>query len=123
MDGGLVTDYAIYDKPSQAHPPGCFFAVNDEVRCDHNQLKFVCKFLRAETVGLGIRYNDLTFSGANSATGFKLLQYFINRQCSNTNLSRIQKVTITDPRPPDRPKQKVLDNFNFQIPPELLAFA
>ncbi|KAH7091496.1 hypothetical protein FB567DRAFT_617133 [Paraphoma chrysanthemicola] len=62
-----------------------------------NPLKLVCKQLRAETTGLELSLNALTFTGDKARSGATLFRDFMTSECSPTHKSHMREVIITDP--------------------------
>ncbi|KAF2821683.1 hypothetical protein CC86DRAFT_99377 [Ophiobolus disseminans] len=93
--GGLVADATSrYDNWTRFRT-AC--NTSDRTR-DANQLRLVCRQLYAETSGLGITYNDLTFQrrgGAVFVSVYDLFDQFVYH-CAPGYLSKIKRVTILD---------------------------
>jgi hypothetical protein len=72
-------------------------------KTDANRLKFVCRQLYAETKGLGLLFNDLTFYGRSdnpSNMGSRLWATFLAMEHSASQRARIKQVTIIDEQRP-----------------------
>lgn len=58
---------------------------------DPNPIKFVCRQLYAETRGLGLRHNKITFPGPFS---YELFDKFTKKYCSAANFGQVRRVAI-----------------------------
>ncbi|KAH7081292.1 hypothetical protein BKA63DRAFT_561848 [Paraphoma chrysanthemicola] len=61
-----------------------------------NPLKLVCKQLRAETTGLELSLNTVTFRGDNSYPGSFVFSWFMECECSPAHKSRMREVVVSD---------------------------
>ena len=114
---GLVRRGPMHCYPTRmrAYPIGFLRVAGKETdRCDPNQLKFVCQQLYTETLGLGLRYNDITFQGGPTNSSLKLLLNFVTHECSKMQLSRIRNVILKD-NPHRRPIERADFGEVFQL--------
>ncbi|KAJ4374983.1 hypothetical protein N0V83_002062 [Neocucurbitaria cava] len=125
--GGLVKDNAfateVVDKePSwsrdvkfpvgQSTAAGLFHTADGRTyKNDHNKLKFVCKQLLSETVGLEFSCNDLIFRGDGELLGMEIFLYFIGVECKQSHHDHIRNVIIIDRQERLTP----LTWYNFEI--------
>lgn len=82
-------------------------------KSNHNKLKFVCKQLHSETVGLEFSCNDLTFRGDEKTCGMEIFLYFIGLECPQSHHGYIRNVIIIDQR--DRTTPYNWYNFKGQF--------
>ncbi|KAF2823052.1 hypothetical protein CC86DRAFT_409823 [Ophiobolus disseminans] len=94
-DEGLSKDSIYSPNPSDTN--GRFHVAGDATNSDANQVKFACRRLYAETKGLGIRLNVLTFNDDDETlTSFQLMMHFISQECSGSHLKRVEEIVLTD---------------------------
>ena len=91
-NGGLIKDENF--DPNSGDATGRFRAAGDEAKRDANQLKFVCRQLRAETKGLGLRLNVLTFRFNAQQSSYRVLMHFLTYECSESHLRRVKEVVL-----------------------------
>ena len=90
----MIYEYALTEKAGLVvlkSSPSRLRAADNPRGPDPNSLKFVCRQLYAETKGLGLRYNKLTFPGSFS---YELFDKFTKKHCSPANFGRVGSVAI-----------------------------
>ena len=104
--GGLVADVV---SPFYS---GTRFRAADNTadkNCKSNQLRLVCRQLHAETNGLGLAYNDLTFKLRERKILVSVYDLFdrFTFNCAPRHLGNIRRVTILDDKtkPPEEDVQ------------------
>lgn len=66
-------------SPTPTHPPRALLTLPGSPYTEFNQLKYVCKSLRAETAGMEVRFNDILITQATSSdapVGAQLLAFW-----------------------------------------------
>ncbi|KAI4931143.1 hypothetical protein J4E85_003732 [Alternaria conjuncta] len=90
----MIYEYALTEKAGLVvlkSTPSRLRAADNPRGPDPNSLKFVCRQLYAETKGLGLRYNKLTFP---SSFSYELFDKFTKKHCSPANFGRVGSVAI-----------------------------
>lgn len=88
-DGGLIVQSLPPDFESL--PAIHLEAAGAKYKTDPNQLKFTCRQLYAETIGLSLRYNKLSFLGYSN---FELFNRFTRTHCTSAHFKRVKSVYI-----------------------------